>query len=178
MNTTHEPDPTTSTIRTDYTTPSDYSMSSDQTTASAWSSSPLGPLGDPAADDPYPFDQPDEFDPPAQPRAARKIAVLAAALLATVGVGAALGIAIFDYTSSAPAPPAVVPAATPQPAALPPAASALPPAPAALVPAPSPAALPPAPSPAAVSAPAPAAAPADSGLAPADSAPVSAPAPV
>jgi hypothetical protein len=168
MSINYDPDPTTSRIRFEYTTAPDDSMSSDQTVVSAWSSSPLG---NPAAGDGYLYDHPGASDrdiPTSKPRSISRRATLAAALLCAVGVGAGLGIAILDYTGSAPSRPAVVvPATRPHPAAPPTLAVPSDPPPVA-----SPNALPPA-----VSAPGSVTSPADSGPAPAEPAPANTPAP-
>src|SRR5271165_4739320 len=170
----------------------------DYTVASGWSSSPLGnPAAEYGQSPEYgqsfefgqSFEPPDPVTPAAKPKSIGKAAALAAVLVGTIGVGAAVGMAIFDFTgSSQPRPAVVVPA--PQPAAVVPGPAA-PPAPAVVSPpdsGPGPAAFSPpdsGPAPATVSAPdsrpAPAAVspPPDSGPAPADpgSQPVAAPVP-
>lgn len=124
----------------DYTTPSDYELSSDW--AEAWSSSPLG---DPTVDDEDFFDHIDEHGPQAlAPRPTSGVAI-AAAVLGALGVGALLSVAVLDFTSSpTPTQTVVVPGATHVPGPATPQAAA----PTAAVPAPAPAQAP-APAPAA-----------------------------
>jgi hypothetical protein len=90
MRTTHDPDATTDSVPSDYTTPS------------PWSSSPLGDL---APEVGYPVNRPTMPDPeiaPAKPRSISKGAALAAALVGTLGVGAVLVVPGCAYFPSTP----------------------------------------------------------------------------
>src|ERR1700736_376398 len=109
MNVMNDQDPTTFSPRAD-----------DVTTASAWSSSPLGDPADEAEYHPYRYNfPPDPITPAAGPKSISK-ATLAAGLVGTIGVGAALGMAIFVYTDSSQVRPmTVVPGSTGVPAAFP-----------------------------------------------------------
>jgi hypothetical protein len=120
MNGMDDQDPTTLSPRAD-----------DVTAASAWSSSPLGDPADRAEYHPYRNNLPPDFRPdfrafPADPiTAAGRLksiskATLAAGLVGTIGVGAALGMAVFVYTNSSQVRPlTVVPGSTGVPAAFP-----------------------------------------------------------
>jgi hypothetical protein len=80
--------------------PTTYTIpSADYTVASAWSSSPLGHPADETGYSPERHGLPPcPIAPAAKPKSISK-AALAAALAGTIGVGAALGMAIFIYTS-------------------------------------------------------------------------------
>ena len=108
MNVMNDQDPTTFSPRAD-----------DVTAASAWSSSPLGDPADGAEYHPYRYNfPPDPITSAARPKSISK-ATLAAGLVGTIGVGAALGMAIFVYTDSSQVRPlTVVPGSTGVPAAL------------------------------------------------------------
>ena len=110
MNVMNDQDPTTFSPRAD-----------DVTKASAWSSSPLGDPADEAEYHPYRYNfPPDPITRPAGPKSISK-ATLAAGLVGTIGVGAALAMAIFVYTDSSQVRPmTVVPGSTGVPAAFPP----------------------------------------------------------
>jgi hypothetical protein len=110
MNVMNDQDPSTFSPRAD-----------DVTTASAWSSSPLGDPADEAEYHPYRYNfPPDPITRPAGPKSISK-ATLAAGLVGTIGVGAALAMAIFVYTDSSQVRPmTVVPGSTGVPAAFPP----------------------------------------------------------
>jgi hypothetical protein len=123
MNGMDDQDPTTASPRAD-----------DVTAASAWSSSPLGDPADQAEYHPYRYNFPRDFPPDFPPdfpldfppdpiTVAGKLksiskATLAAGLVGTIGVGAALGMAVFVYTNSSQGRPlTVVPGSTGVPAA-------------------------------------------------------------
>lgn len=136
MRTYYDPDATALSLPSSYTIPSDYLQSSDHTGAAAWASSPLG---DPAVDDDDFFAGSGRRDPErwaVKPRSYRTGAAVAAALLGTLGFGAALGMVILDFAT----PPAatstfVVPGAASVPAPAtpqPPSAASVAPAPAAI----------------------------------------------
>jgi hypothetical protein len=96
----------------------------DVTAASAWSSSPLGDPADRAEYHPYRYNFPPDFppDPGAAAGGLKSIskATLVAGLVGTIGIGAALGMAVFVYTNSTQARPlTVVPGSTGVPAAIP-----------------------------------------------------------
>jgi hypothetical protein len=105
--------------------PTAYAPRADELTiASAWSSSPLGDPGDEAGypDDagysPYRYDfPPDPITPPAKLKSISKGA-LVGGLVGTIGVGAALGMALFGNWTQ-PRPVSVVPGSTGVPAAVP-----------------------------------------------------------
>jgi hypothetical protein len=107
MNVMNDQDPSTFSPRAD-----------DVTTASAWSSSPLGDPADEAEYHPHRYNFPPD---PITPAAGPKSITLAAGLVGTIGVGAALAMAIFVYTDSSQVRPmTVVPGSTGVPAAFPP----------------------------------------------------------
>src|SRR6267378_4372371 len=110
MNVMNDQDPSTFSPRAD-----------DVTTASAWSSSPLGDPADEAEYHPHRYNfPPDPITPAAGPKSISK-ATLAAGLVGTIGVGAALAMAIFVYTDSSQVRPmTVVPGSNGVPAAFPP----------------------------------------------------------